>query len=162
MGRQIAFHPRGRPRIFEARLLGARVVSSETRRTNGSLALYYRPGAALRLGVAGRVNRTRTPSALLDPATGTYEPNTATGRNVDLLVDYEFSSLLSTNARVSYTRQTNSNITGADFSGLTGGLGVRWQPTAKIAVRLDASRDAGLENTPQRVMRLCRRERDWC
>jgi hypothetical protein len=122
-------------------------VASETRRTNGSLALYYRPGSALRLGVAGRVNRTRTPSALLDPATGTYESNTATGRNVDLLVDYAYSSLLSTNARLSFTRQTNSNITGADFSGLTGGIGVRWQPTAKIAVRLDASRDAGLDNT---------------
>jgi hypothetical protein len=122
-------------------------VASETRRTNGSLALYYRPGSALRLGVAGRVNRTRSPSALLDPATGTYESNTATGRNVDLLADYVYSSLLSTNARLSYTRQTNSNITGADFSGLTGGIGVRWQPTAKIAVRLDASRDAGVDNT---------------
>jgi hypothetical protein len=64
-----------------------------------------------------------------------------------LVVDYVYSSLLSTNARLSYTRQSNSNITGADFSGLTGGVGVRWQPTAKIAVRLDASRDSGVDNT---------------
>ena len=122
-------------------------VSSETRRTNGSLGLYYRPGEFLRVGVAGRVTRTRTRSALLDPVTGTYEPNTVNGRNLDLLADYVFSSALSTNARLSYTRQTNSNIAGADFSGLTGSLSVRWQPTAKTAFKLDASRDAGFENT---------------
>jgi hypothetical protein len=122
-------------------------VSSESRRTTGSLALYYRPGEFLRLGVAGRIGRSRTPSALLDPVAGTYEPNTVNTRNADLLADYTLSSVLLTNARLSYTRQSNSNIAGADFSGLTGSLAVRWQPTAKVALKLETSRDAGFENT---------------
>jgi hypothetical protein len=120
-------------------------VSSETRQTSGSLGLFYRPGAFLRVGAAGRFTRTRTPNAVLDPVSGSYQSNTTDGKNLDLLADYVFSDLLRTSARVSYTRQTNSAVAGADFSGLTGSLGVTWRPGAKTTVQFDASRDAGFE-----------------
>lgn len=120
-------------------------VSSESREGTGSLGLFYRPGAYLRVGVAGRYERTRTPKAVLDPVTGTYQSNTTNGRNLDLLADYNASAAISTNARLSYTRQTNSSITGADFSGLTGSLAVNWRVTGKTALQFDASRDAGFD-----------------
>lgn len=124
-------------------------VSSESRQTTGSLGVFYRPGAFLRVGVAARFNRSRTPKAALDPATGSYQSNTTDGKNLDLLADYTFSDLLSANTRVSLTRQTNSAIAGADFSGLTGSLGLVWRASAKTTVRLDAARDAGFEAATQ-------------
>jgi hypothetical protein len=124
-------------------------VSSETRQTTGSLAAYYRPGAFLRVGIGTRFDRTRTPKAVLDPVTGDYQSNVTTGRNVDLLAEYALSEVLRSNARLSYTRQTNSAIAGADFSGITGALGVTWRPGAKTTVQLDAARDAGFEAASQ-------------
>lgn len=120
-------------------------VSSESRQTTGSLGLFYRPGAFLRLGVAGRFDRSRTPKAVLDPISGRYESNSTNGSNLDFLADYIYGGSLSGNARLSYTRQTNSRVAGADFSGLTGSLGLAWQATAKTAVQFDATRDAGFE-----------------
>ena len=120
-------------------------VTSETRETTGSLALYYRPGAALRLGVAGRFERTRTPRAVLDPVSGAYQSNTSDGSNLDLLAEYLYGGSLSGNGRLSYTRQTNSQVKGADFSGITGSLGVTWRATAKTSFQFDAAREAGFE-----------------
>jgi hypothetical protein len=120
-------------------------VSSNSRQTTGSLGVFYRPGEILRVGVAGRFDRTYTPQAILDPVSGSYQSNTTKGSNVDLLVDYTPSAALATNARLSYTRQTNSQVAGADFSGVTGSIAVNWQATAKTGVQFDASRDAGFE-----------------
>jgi hypothetical protein len=120
-------------------------LTSETRETTGSIALYYNSGAFLRVGVAGRFERTRTPSSLLDPVSGTYRPNTTDGSNLDLLVDYTVDQQVKTNIRLSYTKQTNSLIATSDFSGLTGSIAVNWQPTAKTGVTFDASRVAGFE-----------------
>lgn len=123
-------------------------AASESRNKTGSLALYYRPGGPLRVGVAGRFTRNETPRAFFDPVSGTYQSNTVDGRNLDLLADYDLTGLLTTNARLSYTRQTNSDVANADFSGLTGSLAVNWRPTAKTTVRFDASREAGFDTTP--------------
>ena len=120
-------------------------VTSETRETTGSIGLYYRPGAALRVGVAGRFERTRTPQAVLDPVSGAFQSNTTDGSNFDLLAEYLYGGSLSGNARLSYTRQTNSQVKEADFSGFTGALGVTWRATAKTSFQFDASRDAGFE-----------------
>ena len=120
-------------------------ITSESRETTGSLGLYYNSGAYLRIGVAGRFEHTRTPSSLFDPVSGTYLPNNTDSRNLDLLVDYTIDQLVTTHARLSYTRQTNSLIATSDFSGLTGSLTVNWQPTAKTGVQFDISRVAGFE-----------------
>jgi hypothetical protein len=120
-------------------------VTSESRETTGSIALYYNTGASLRVGVAGRFDRGYTPSSLLDPTTGTYRPNTTDSNNVDLLVDYSIDPLVKTNLRLSYTNQTNTLLASSDFSGVTGSLAVNWQPTAKTGVSFDISRVAGFE-----------------
>ena len=120
-------------------------VAAESKGRTASLGVFYRPGALLRVGLSGRVNRTESPKAFLDPNTGNYLPNTIKGKNVDLTADYEVSGFLSANGRVSYTQQKNSGVSGTDFSGITGGLGVTYRPTARTSFRLDASRDAGFD-----------------
>ncbi len=122
-------------------------VASESRRNSESLALYYHPGGPLRLGVAARFTHTRTPKALFDPATGNYQSNSINGKNLDLLADYDLTGLLTTSARLSYTRQTNSGVGNADFSGLTGSINVVWRATAKTSITFDAVRDAGFDAT---------------
>lgn len=119
----------------------------ESTQDSASLAAYYRPGALLRVGVAARVNSTETPKAVQDPSTGTFRSNTVKGRNIDLLADYELSGFFTTNARLSYTKQTNSGISNADFSGLTGNLSVNYLPTAKLSFSVYASRDAGFNSS---------------
>jgi hypothetical protein len=118
-------------------------VASDSRQDSASLALHYRPGGPLRLGIAARVNRTKTPKALFDPASGNYQSNTLKGNNLDFLADYELTGLLTASGRLSYTKQTNSGINNADFSGLTGSLSLGWRPTGKISLKFDASHDAG-------------------
>ncbi len=120
-------------------------VQSESKQTSGSLGLYYHPGGPLRLGVAARINRTKTPQALFDPATNSYQGNTIKGSNLDLLADYNVTGLITANGRLSYTKQANTNIGESDFAGLTGSIGVTWRPTAKTTVRFDAARNAGFD-----------------
>jgi hypothetical protein len=121
-------------------------VTSDSSQERASLGLYYGPGGPLRLGVAGRFNRTKTPQAFLDPATQTFQPNTVDGKNLDLTANYQLTGIITTDARLSYTKQSSSGIAGADFSGLTGGLSVNWRATGKTSVRFDASRDAGFDS----------------
>lgn len=122
--------------------------TADSRQTTASLALYYHGGGPLRTGIAARVNRTRVPDAFFDAASGSSESNTIKGRNIDLLADYTLTGQITANARISYTKQTNSAFDGADFSGVTGSLGVSWQVTGKTILRFDASRDAGFDTTP--------------
>ena len=123
-------------------------VASESRAETASLATYYRPGGPLRLGLAARIVDTRSPQAFFDPVNGTYQSNSVKSNNLDFLVDYDVSGLLTTNARLSYTKQTNSASNAADFSGLTGSLSLTWKATGKTSLTLDAARNAGLQATP--------------
>ena len=120
-------------------------AAGDSKGRTGSLGVYYRPGALLRVGIAGRVNRTESPNAFFDANTGTYQSNTIKGKNVDLTGEYVLSGFLSANGRLSYTKQTNSGISGTNFSGLTGALGLTYQPTARTSFRFDAARDAGFD-----------------
>ena len=123
-------------------------VASESRAETASLATYYRPGGPLRLGLAARIVDTRSPQAFFDPANGTYQSNSVKSNNLDFLVDYDVSGLVTTNARLSYTKQTNSASNEPGFSGLTGSLGLTWRATGKTSLTLDAARNAGLQATP--------------
>ena len=122
-------------------------IAAESSRTGGSLSLHYRPGGPLRLGIGVRADRTRTPNAFFDPVAGQFQSTTLNGRHFDLFADYEVTGQLAANSRLSYTRQTNSGIANADFSGLTGSLALNWRATGKISVRADAARDAGFNAT---------------
>ena len=112
----------------------------------GSIGLYYRAGAALRLGTALRYSRTETQSGATLPD-GTLAPNTETGKYLDLLADWQPTSQTSLNTRVSWARQSNSQIDSRDFSGLTGSLLATYAPTAKVSLNASLSRDAGVNGT---------------
>ncbi len=120
-------------------------MTSESDETTGSIALFYRPGPIVRVGVGGRFERTHTPKAVVNPIDGNFQSNDTDGNNLDLLVDYTPDAQLTTNARLSYTRQTNSFLKFSDFSGWTGSLLINWKPTAKTGVHFDASRDVGFQ-----------------
>ena len=121
-------------------------VTSNSKTNSGSLGLYYRPGGNLRLGIAGRVNKTDTPQAVAIIGGG-FESNNVRSKNIDFLVDYELTGLLSTNARISYTKQTNSSISNADFSGVTGTISLQYRPTAKLSFTTFAARDVGFSSS---------------
>ena len=121
-------------------------VASESKNETGSLGVYYRPGSRTRLGVAARLDRTRTPQAV-KLADGSFQSNEVRGRSLDLLVDYNNGNSITAGGRVSYTRQTNDNVGNADFSGLTGSVNVSYRATGKISLNLAAARDAGFNST---------------
>jgi hypothetical protein len=120
-------------------------VTSESNETTGSITRSTVPGPSFAVGVAGRFERTHTPKAVVNPVDGTFQSNDTDGNNLDLLVDYTPDSQLTTNARLSYTRQTNSLLRTSNFSGWTGSLAIGWLPTAKTAVHFDAARDVGFQ-----------------
>ena len=109
-----------------------------------SLGLYYRPSGFWRFGIAGRLQRTDSPQAVLLPD-GSRTGNVARSRNVDFLADYDGGNTLSGSGRISYTWQSNSGFNNADFSGFTGSLDLRYRPTGKLAFTLGLSRETGLD-----------------
>ncbi len=122
-------------------------VTSESRQEYGSLGLYYRESPLLRLGVAVRADRSRTPQAFQQPD-GSFLSNQVNGRHLDLLADYELTGRLNANARLSFTRQTNSSAaSAADFSGLTGDIRLSYRATARIGISVFAARQAGFNTT---------------
>ena len=120
--------------------------ASDSKNETGSLGVFYRPGSLTRLGVAARFDRTRTPQAV-QLADGSFQDNEIRGRSLDLLADYNNGSNINASGRLSYTRQTNSSVGNADFSGLTGSLNLGYRATGKIGLTLGASRDAGFRTT---------------
>lgn len=120
--------------------------TSDSNGDTASVGLYYRVGAALRLGTALRYSRSETPfGATL--ADGTLGPNKETGKYLDLLADWRPTSQTFLNTRLSWARQSNSQIDSRDFSGLTGSLTGTYAPTAKISLNATLSRDAGVNGT---------------
>ncbi|WP_156422030.1 hypothetical protein [Paucibacter sp. KCTC 42545] len=116
-----------------------------------SLGLFYRPSADLRLGVAGRrtntdyLRYTITSSPLVKPptfATAKFERN-----DIDLTTDWTLSGRSALFARLSSGRQTRTDGPNNNFSGVTGQLTWRWQPTARWNISTSVSRDTGLEST---------------
>jgi len=117
--------------------------TSDSNGDTGSVALYYRAGAFLRLGTALRYSRSETPQGSI-LADGTLGPNTETGKYVDLLADWRPTSQTFLNTRLSWARQTNTQIESRDFSGLTGSIMGSYAPTAKVSLNATFSRDAGV------------------
>ena len=119
------------------------VTSNDADSDSASFGLYYRPGATLRLGTAVRYSNTDSPQGVLH-SDGTFGSNTEKGRYLDLTADWRPTVLTTVTGRVSWTRQTNSEVTARDFSGVTGYLSGRWQATGKLALNTSLSRDAGV------------------
>ena len=122
-------------------------VASEFDKSSASLSLFYHGGGPLRVGIGVRADSTRTPQAFVDPATGQVQSTRLDGQYVDLMADYDVTGQIVANGRLSYTRQSNSGGGDTDLSGWTGALGLSWQATSKISLRVDAARDAGFNST---------------
>ena len=134
---------------------------AESSGDSGSGGIFYRLGPDIKLGADVRLTRTVSPHAVFAPAAGlnpadpnviadpaNYSPNTATGRNFDLTADWGVTAQSGVNARLSWTRQSNSTVAGnLDFSGLTGSLGVRYAPTGKLTFGASVNRDAGTNSS---------------
>lgn len=119
-------------------------ANSDSSADTGSLGTYYSLNPDLRVGGAFRLTRTVSQNGiLLSTNPNTYAPNSTNGRNLDLLVDWQSTAQTGVNARISFTRQSNSGATAQDFSGLTGSLSARYAPTAKVSFVTAYTRDAG-------------------
>ncbi len=116
-------------------------ASSESSADSGSLGAFYNVSPDLRVGAAFRLTRTESPNAIQTP-TG-FQPDTVDGRNIDLSADWRYTAQTAVNARLSYTRQTHSNSSGSEFSGLTGAISASYVATAKTGFTLAYNRDAG-------------------
>ncbi|MFY8119263.1 MAG: hypothetical protein ACOVLH_15745 [Roseateles sp.] len=116
-----------------------------------SLGLTYRPRAALSLGVALRHTEGYYPNI---PFGGGFLRDDFKGDDVDLTVDWTPSGASSLNARLSSSRRDRSLLSSRDFSGLTGALSWRWQPTAKLQINTTLSRDTGDESSFQNLGNL--------
>jgi len=127
----------------------------------GSTGIFYRLGPDIKLGTDVRLTRTVSPHAVFTPAAGldptdpnviadptNYSSNTVNGRNIDLTADWAVTPLSGINARLSWTRQSNSSAgSDLDFSGLTGALAVRYAATGKLTFGAAFSRDAGANSS---------------
>ncbi len=122
-------------------------LSSESTTNTGSLGAYYRLNQDLSVGTAVRVSRTESPYAVALTVTPTgpadYRSSTSTGRNLDFLVDWRPGPRTGVNGRLSWTRQSSSEVDAADFSGVTGSLALSYAATEKLGFTATASRDAG-------------------
>ena len=116
-------------------------LNSNSSADAGSLGVRYNLNPDLRLGAGVRLSRTVVPNGLVTTE-GTAE-RSSNGRNFDLTADWRYSPQTGVNARLSWTRQTNSGAAGADFSGLTGALSANYAPTGKTSFTLAYNRDAG-------------------
>ena len=116
--------------------------SSDSSADTGSIGTSYVVSPDLRVGAAVRLTRTVAPNGTQVTPT-TFESTTSNGRNLDLTGDWQSTAQTGVNARLSWTRQTDSGAAGRDFSGLTGALSARYAPTAKLRFNASYSRDAG-------------------
>lgn len=117
-------------------------ATSEQSSNGVNFGASYAVGPTLSFGTSVRFSRMIAPNGS-QVALGVYEENSTDSSGVDLLADWRPTSQTSTNARVGWTRQTNSAVSGRNFSGLTGGLSLNYVPTAKLAFSAGISRDAG-------------------
>lgn len=122
-------------------------LSSQSSADAVSLGLYHGLTNDIQTGLALRYTRTDSPYAIavVPNPTGPndYRSNVGTGRNLDLTFNWNTTTRTSVNARVSFTRQSNSSYSGLDFSGLTGSLTATYMPTARLGFNLTVNRDAG-------------------
>jgi hypothetical protein len=121
--------------------------ASRSSTDSGSIGAFYRASADLKFGLALRLSNTTSPYAVAQATNpvgpSDYSPNTSKGNNIDLTTNWKSSAQTGLNARLSWTKQSNSSASGRDFSGLTWGLAGTYAPTAKLGLNASLNRDAG-------------------
>lgn len=115
------------------------------RQHSTNAGINYRPRPGLRLGLAAKI------------ANGSYYERVVTGgigedvqrKDIGLNLDWEPGGASTYNARLGHARTTYGANTGNDVSGLTGSVQWNWQPSTKLRLVTQLSRDAGQDSASQ-------------
>jgi hypothetical protein len=114
------------------------------RQNTGSLGLYMTPGSNVRLGLVGRHTKGTNPRF---PDGTVLTSNDYTRDDVDFTTTWTVGGHSSLNTRISRSRSGNSLASLSSFRGTTGAAGWTWQPSSKLQLSLQYSRDTGQETT---------------
>lgn len=102
----------------------------------------YRPAGSLVLGIGLRATRGEYPK-FRNPAPGRYTPEGFDRNNVDLSAEWPLSGASALDARLSFGKDKYDTVTARNFSGVTGSVTWRWQPTGRTAMTTSFVRRSG-------------------
>lgn len=130
------------------------------RQNAASLGVYAMPGGNVWLGLVGRHtkgNNPRYPVVRFVSIPGIPQPvpavvierNDYSRDDLDFTTNWKVGGSTSVNTRISRSKTQNSIDSLRDFSGTTGAIGGTWQPTGKLQLTLNYSRDTGQESIVQ-------------
>lgn len=108
--------------------------------------LRYRPGGSLVLGLRLRKTQGEYPK-FRNPAPGRFTPEGFDRDNIDLIADWPLSGASTVNARLSFGKDRYDTVTARNFSGVTGAVAWRWQPTGRIVTNTSFTRNSGDDAT---------------
>lgn len=117
------------------------------RQDTGQLGIYATPGGNVKLGLVGRHTKgknPRYPVFFLGIPVG-VAPNDYARDDIDFTTQWSTGGSSTLNTRLSRSRLKHSLESLRDFSGTTGAVGWNWQPTGKIRLGVQYSRDTGQE-----------------
>lgn len=115
------------------------------RQDSVSLGLTYRPSALLSLGVALRHGEGKYPHYRL--VGGAYQADDFKSQGIDLTGTWTASGASTLSARLSASKRDHTQGGARDFSGGTGSLSWRWQPSSKLLINSTLMRDTGDETS---------------
>lgn len=104
--------------------------------------LVWRSSGALRFGLTGRATDGRGYARILVFVL----PNDYKRKDLELSASWQPSGASTLDARIGYSRIDNASAAIGNYSGLTGRLAWKWQPTAKLQLNTVLSRDTVQEN----------------
>lgn len=102
----------------------------------------YRPAGALVLGLGLRTTRGEYPN-FRQPSPGVFTPEGFKRDNVDLTAEWPLSGASRLDARLSLGKDRYDTLSARDFSGVTGEVIWRWQPTGRTAMTSSFTRRTG-------------------
>ncbi len=104
----------------------------------------YRPAGSLVLGLGLRTTRGDYPN-FRQPAPGVFTPEGFKRDNVDLTAEWPVSGASRVDARLSIGKDRYDTLAARDFSGVTGEVTWRWQPTGRTQITTVFTRRTGDE-----------------
>jgi hypothetical protein len=110
----------------------------------------YRPAGALVLGLGLRATRGNYPN-FRNPASGVYVPEGFKRDNIDLTAEWPISGASRVDARLSVGKDRYDTLTARDYSGVTGEVTWKWQPTGRTALTTVFTRRTGDETAVSTV-----------
>lgn len=117
-------------------------AAREYKQDSGSLGISYRPSAILTLGTGLSKQRTQ----FLVAAPGQPAADRSDRQDVYFSANWVPTGASTVNARVAIGKTKHERATAANFSGVTGSLAWRWQPTGLLSLTTTVSRDTGQES----------------